>query len=117
MNSDRPQADLAGGLDLVSHQGQQWPDKQRRSGPTVTQNFRRDKVDNALAPAGALHYEHALSEHGRRFNRFPLSLAKQLIRTQHLAQKRFSFGFIHEASNHLWEDDEFNQAGVRCAGC
>ncbi len=37
--------------------------------------------------AGAFHHEHALSEHGGRFDRFPLSLAKQLIRAEHLAQK------------------------------
>ena len=42
-------------LDLVAHQRQQRRDEERRSVPGLAQQFGGDEVDEALAPAGALH--------------------------------------------------------------
>ena len=53
------QAAALGRLDLVAHEAEQGRDEQRRAGAPGPEQRGGDEVDGALAPAGALHDEHA----------------------------------------------------------
>ena len=55
----RAQAEPLRGGDLVAHQREQRADDQRRAGAGLAQQRGRDEVDGGLAPARALHAQHA----------------------------------------------------------
>jgi hypothetical protein len=58
VDADRADPDLAGGGDLVPHQGQQRRDQERRPGPGVAQEPGGQEVHRRLAPAGPLDDQH-----------------------------------------------------------
>jgi hypothetical protein len=47
------------GRDLIAHEGEQRADEDGRPRPLAPQQRGGDEIDRALAPAGALHAEHA----------------------------------------------------------
>ena len=59
-------------LDLVTHEGEQRRDQQRRAESPVSQQPGGDEVDGALAPAGPLHEQHPTPLAGQRQDRIQL---------------------------------------------
>ena len=68
-------ADSLRSLYLVTHQGKQRRDEQRRPEILFPQQLRTQKVDHALSPSRPLHNEKALSRQ-KRFDALPLSGTK-----------------------------------------
>jgi hypothetical protein len=62
--------------DLVAHQRQQRRDDQRRAGALRAQQRGRDEVDGRLAPAGALHAQHARAVGDDVVDRLQLAVAE-----------------------------------------
>ena len=68
VHGHRTQADAGRGGDLVAHQREEGTDDDRGSLAAVAQHPGRDPVDEALAPAGALHDEHPRPVDGDRLD-------------------------------------------------
>ena len=66
----------ARGLDLVAHQGEQRGDDERRPVARLAPDARGDPVDEALAPARALHDERARAVADDRLDRLALTVAE-----------------------------------------
>ena len=66
-----------GGGDLIPHEREQRRNDERRPGVLFAQEFCRDEIDVALAPAGALHDEQWAASFQQMFNRFELSRAER----------------------------------------
>ena len=83
----RAQPEPLGGRDLVAHQRQQRRDDQRRAGAALAQQRGGDEVDRRLAPAGALHAQHARAVVDEVAHRLELVLAEVGARPGELAQE------------------------------
>ena len=59
VEGDGTDAHAGRGLDLVAHEREQRRDEDRGPGARLAQDLGGDEVDRALAPAGALHEQHA----------------------------------------------------------
>ena len=80
-------ADPLGGGDLVAHQRQQRRDDQRRPGAGLAPERGGEEVDGRLAPAGALHAQHAGAVDDEVAHRLELVLAELGLRARELAQE------------------------------
>ena len=89
-------AELFRGEQLVAHQRQQGADEQRRSCAGLAENLCREEIDDALAPACALHNEQPLAPVGDMVNRLPLAVAESGTRPKHLLQERAGSRLVHE---------------------
>ncbi len=67
-----------GCLDLIFHEDEQRTDHQRYAGALLAQEPRTDKIDQALAPAGALHDKRPPVQHGR-LDSLVLAVAKARV--------------------------------------
>jgi hypothetical protein len=83
----RPDAQALDGGDLVAHQGQQRRDDQRRSRAALAQEGGGEEVHRRLAPAGALHAEHARAVLDQVADRLELMRAKAGVRPGQLGQQ------------------------------
>ena len=92
----RAHAELFRGEQLVAHEREQRADEQRRSCAGLAKNFCREEIDDALAPAGALHDEEPLPPVGNVVNRLPLAVAKRGTRPKHLLQERAGSRLVHD---------------------
>ena len=97
VNRGRAHAEFFRGEKLVAHQRQQRTDQQRRAGTRVAQNSRREKIDDALAPARALDDEQSAALVRDLINRLPLAVAELRARAEHPLQERICQGCIHDA--------------------
>ena len=81
-----------GGGDLIPHEREQRRNDERRPGVLFAQEFCRDEIDVALAPASALHNQQRAAPFQQMFNRIELSRAERGLRvTGGLAEKFYSF--------------------------
>jgi hypothetical protein len=83
----RAHAEFFRGENLIAHQREQRADEDRRPRAGVAEDFRRQEIDDALAPAGALHDEEALLLVRDGVNRLPLAVAELRRWPQHLPQQ------------------------------
>jgi hypothetical protein len=83
VDREGPDPDPLGRSDLVAHQREQWADQEHRARPLFAEQFRGDEVDEALAPAGALHHQCPRSALQHRFDRLPLTFPECRIRAEH----------------------------------
>ena len=74
--------------DLVTHEGQQRRDDDRRPRSVGPQQRRRDEVDRRLAPSRALDDQHPLAIPDERENRLQLSLVEVDILASHESPQR-----------------------------
>src|SRR5438067_279522 len=61
---------------LESHQGQQRADNEGDPGPSLAEQLRREKIDEALAPAGSLDKELPSPFQDQLHNRFELIVSE-----------------------------------------
>ena len=83
----RPDPQPLGGRDLVAHQRQQRRDDERRPGAALAQQRGGDEVDGPLAPARALHAEHAGAVLDEVAHRLELVLAEARTRAGEIPRK------------------------------
>ena len=79
--------DPLGGRDLVAHQREQRRDDQRRAGAGLAPQHGAEEVDRRLAPAGALHAQHARTVDHEVAHRLELVLAEGGIGPCELAEE------------------------------
>lgn len=79
VHRDRPHAERLSHTHLVSHEREKRADEDRRPTALVAQYPRRDEVDHALAPAGALHDQHTCAVLNKGNDRLQLTVAELLI--------------------------------------
>ena len=75
--------------DLVAHQRQQRRDDQRRPGALLAQQRGREEVDGGLAPARALHAQHAGAIVDEVRDRLELMLAEPGVGAREALQELF----------------------------
>ena len=83
-----------GGGDLVAHQRQQRRDDQRGPGALLAQQRRGEEVDGGLAPARALHAQHAGAVVDEVGDRLELVLAEARLRPGEALQEFLGTSFI-----------------------
>ena len=83
----RADAEPLGGGDLVAHERQQRRDDQRRPGAALAQQRRGEEVDRRLAPARALHAQHARAVVDEVPHRLELVLAELGVGAREVMQE------------------------------
>ena len=95
VNRRRAHGEFFRSEDLVAHEREQRTDEQRRSAARVTQDSRREEINDAFAPACALNHEHAPAVVDHEVDGCPLAVAKVRRAAKHLPQQSLSLRLLH----------------------
>ena len=95
MNRRRAHGEFFRREDLVAHEREQRADEQRRSSARVTQDSRREEINDAFAPACALNHQDAPALVDHEVDGFPLAVAKVRGAAKHLPQQTLSLRLLH----------------------